>query len=77
MFRRGARPLSLHELQHWQDDVDVGAPVDTGAEDEVRAMMAALPVGTRPPRDDEDTVPRALPPRIPQRRGLRAYLRLG
>jgi hypothetical protein len=58
------------------DDLDLDAPIDTGAEDEVRALLFETPItiADREPDWLETTAPRwpggRLPPRIPQRRRL-------
>jgi hypothetical protein len=73
--RRSRDDWSAAELAGWVDDVDVGPPLDTGAEDEVRALMAQTPLPVATATDYEDTVPRALPPRAPRpRRGLGAVI---
>jgi hypothetical protein len=64
--------LTERELRDWVDDVEIGSPIDTGAEDEVRALMEGTPLPLVAGNDYEDTVPRALPPRVPQAWGLRA-----
>jgi hypothetical protein len=73
MFGHRSRQSFTQELRDWVDDVDVGHPVDTGAEEEVRALMAEAPLPVSVAGTDyEDTVPRALPPRVPKPSGLRA-----
>ena len=63
-------------LEDWVDDVDVGSPIDSGAEEEVLALMTETPLPVSAAPDHyEDTVPRApRPARVPQRRGLSALL---